>query len=123
MKRVRELFKNLLLVAMSLLVTVGVVEIYVRATWHSQWFIPKAAVRAPGIFSARMKPDNEVDIPLMDGGTFHVKTNARGFRGPLVSEISGKPLKVISVGDSYMFAWGMALDDHGMTRFMKGYRA
>jgi hypothetical protein len=123
MSRARDLGKRLILLAASFAFSFLVLEIYVRATWTSQWHIPKDAVRSPGIFSARMKPDNEADIPLMDGGTFHVKTNARGFRGPLVSDMAGKPLKVISLGDSYMFAWGLALDDHCMTRFMKGYRA
>jgi GDSL-like Lipase/Acylhydrolase family len=119
----RELGKKLLVLGASLAFSFLVLEIYVRATWQSQWHIPREAVRAPGIFSARMKPDVEVDIPLMDGGTFHVKTNARGFRGPLVSAMAGEPLKVLSLGDSYTFGWGLALEDHCMTRFMRGYRA
>jgi hypothetical protein len=118
----RELGKKLLLLACSFAFCFLVLEIYVRATWQSQWHIPKEAVRTPGIFNARMKTDIDVDIPLMDGGTFHVKTNARGFRGPLVSEMAQKPLKVLSLGDSYMFGWGLALEDHCMTRFMGSYR-
>jgi hypothetical protein len=118
----RELGKKLLLLTCSLAFCLLVLEVYVRATWQSQWHIPKEAVRTPGIFSARMKTDIEADIPLMDGGTFHVKTNARGFRGPLVSSIVGKPLKIISLGDSYTFGWGISLKDHSMTRFMDGYR-
>jgi hypothetical protein len=118
----RELGKKLLLLAASFAFCFVVLEIYVRATWQSQWHIPKEAVRTPGIFSARMKTDIEVDIPLMDGGTFHVKTNARGFRGPLVSAMAGKPLKVLSLGDSYMFGWGLSIEDHCMTRFMRAYR-
>src|SRR5262249_22629237 len=55
-------------------------------------------------------------------GSFHVKTNARGFRGPLVSEMAGKRVKVVSLGDSYMFGWGLAIEDHCMTRFMGAYR-
>jgi hypothetical protein len=118
----RELSKKLLLLASSFAFCLLILEIYVRATWQSQWHIPKEAVRTPGIFSARMKTDAEVDIPLMDGGSFHVKTNARGFRGPLVSSIAGKPLRIVSVGDSYTFGWGMDLRDHAMTRFTESYR-
>jgi hypothetical protein len=118
----RELGKKLLLLASSLAFCLLVLEIYVRATWQSHLHIPKEAVRPPGIFSTRMKTDVEVDIPLMDGGSFHVKTNARGFRGPLVGSIAPKPLRVVSVGDSYTFGWGTALEDHAMTRFMEGYR-
>ncbi len=121
-RRWRELGKKLLLLGASLAFCFLALEIYVRATWESQWHIPKEAVRTPGIFSARMRPDIEVDIPLMDGGAFHVKTNARGFRGPLVSEMTDKPLKILSLGDSYMFGWGLALEDHCMTRFMGAYR-
>jgi hypothetical protein len=123
MSKARELGKKLLLLAASFAFSFLVLEIYVRATWESQWHIPKEAVRTPGIFNARMKTDVEVDIPLMDGGTFHVKTNARGFRGPLVSTLDDRPLKVLSLGDSFMFAWGLALEDHCMTRFMGAYRA
>jgi hypothetical protein len=120
-KWAKELGKKLLLLASSFAFCCLVLEIYVRATWQPEWHIPREAVRTPGIFSARMKTDVEVDIPLLDGGSFHVKTNARGFRGPLVREIADKPLKVISLGDSYTFAWGLALDDHCMTRFMGSY--
>src|ERR1700722_2982036 len=92
----RELGKKLLLLTASFLFSFGALETYVRATWQSQWHIPRTAVRTPGIFNARMKTDIDVDIPLMDGGTFHVHTNARGFRGPLVSDMVGKPLRVLS---------------------------
>jgi hypothetical protein len=121
--RWRDAGKKLLLFASSFAVCFLVLEIYVRTTWQPGWHIPKEAVRAPGIFSTRMKADVEVDIPLVDGGSFHVKTNARGFRGPLVSEIADRPLRVVSLGDSYTFGWGLALEDHGMARFVATYRA
>jgi hypothetical protein len=118
----RELVKKLIALTLSLLFSFLVLEAYVRLTFQSQWHIPRSAVRTPGIFNARMKPDNEADIPILDGGTFHVKTNARGFRGPLVSTLEGKPLKVLSLGDSFMFGWGLALEDQAMWRFMDAYR-
>lgn len=120
--RARELGKKLGALAVSLLVSFLALEAYVRLTFQSQWHIPRSAVRTPGIFSARMKPDHESDIPILDGGTFHVKTNARGFRGPLVSALEGKPLKILSLGDSFMFGWGLALEDQAMARFMDAYR-
>jgi hypothetical protein len=115
--------QRLALVGISLLFSFLVVEGYVRATWRSQWEIPKDAVRAPGIFSFRMKPDHESDISTMDGTIFHVVTNARGFRGPLVSAIARDPLKVIFLGDSFTFGWGVALEEHGLWRFMDRYRS
>ena len=59
----------------------------------------------------------------MDGPLFHVKTNARGFRGPLVSAIASKPLKVIFLGDSFTFGWGVALEEQGLWRFMDSYHS
>jgi hypothetical protein len=119
----REFGYRVLLVAVSLLIAFLLLEVYVRATWQPRWFVPRAAMRAPGIFTARMKPDGEFDIPLTDGGSFHVVTNARGFRGPLVSSMAKSPLKVLSLGDSYMFGWGLKLEEQCMSRFVAGYRA
>jgi len=31
-------------------------------------------------------------------------------------------VEIVSVGDSYTFGWGLALEDHAMTRFMESYR-
>jgi hypothetical protein len=118
----RDLARKLAALAVSLLFCFLVLEGYVRLTYKSQWHIPKAAVREPGIFNARMKPSNEVDIELLDGGTFHVKTNERGFRGPLVSTIAGKPLKILSLGDSFTFGWGLPVEDHCMWKLMDGYQ-
>ncbi|MFT3774338.1 MAG: SGNH/GDSL hydrolase family protein [Minicystis sp.] len=120
--KLRETGKKIIALGVSILFSFLVLETYVRLTYTSQWHIPKSAVREPGIFNARMKPNNEVDIALLDGGTFHVKTNERGFRGPLVSTIEGKPLRVISLGDSFTFGWGVPLEDHCMYKLMDEYK-
>lgn len=106
----RDLTKKLAALGISLLLSFLLLEAYVRLTYTAQWNIPRSAVREPGIFSARMRPDHDADITLLDGATFHVRTNARGFRGPLVSSIANKPLRVISLGDSFTFGWGIPLD-------------
>lgn len=121
--RWRETLKKVIALGISLLFSFLVLEVYVRATFKSQWHIPKSAVREPGIYSARMKPNNESDIEILDGIKFHVKTNERGFRGPLVSTIEKKPLKIISLGDSFTFGWGIAIEDHAMWKFTDAYRA
>ncbi|APR84473.1 Hypothetical protein A7982_09822 [Minicystis rosea] len=119
--KLRDLARKLAALSLSILFSFLVLEAYVRLTYTSQWHIPKSAVREPGIFNARMKPNHESDIPLLDGGTFHVKTNAHGFRGPLVGTIESKTLRVISLGDSFTFGWGIALEDQAMSKMMARY--
>jgi hypothetical protein len=117
------LWKKLLALAVSLAVCALALEIYVRATWQGQWLIPRSFFAAPGVFSARLKPNAELDVEVVDGFSYHVSTNARGFRGPLVSSLADEPLRVVSVGDSLTFGWGMALEDHAMARFTRAYAA
>jgi hypothetical protein len=114
-------WKRLASLAVSLAVCLLILEVYARLTFQGQWPMPRSAVRAPGIFSAMMQPNIEVDLTLADGVGYHVSTNARGFRGPLVSSIADRPLRVVSVGDSLTFAWGLPLEEHAMARFTASY--
>jgi hypothetical protein len=120
--RWRELGKKLLALGFSLGLSFLILEVYARATWTSPLHIPKEAVRTPGIFSFRLKTDNDTYFERADGGKFHMVTNARGFRGPLVSSMAGKPLKVLSLGDSFTLAWGVEIEEHCMWRFIDAYR-
>lgn len=118
----RETLKKLIALGISLLFSFLVLETYVRLTYQAQWHIPKSAVREPGIYSARMKPSHESEIEILDGVKFHVKTNERGFRGPLVTTMANQPFRVLSLGDSFTFGWGIAIEDHSMWKLMEGYR-
>jgi hypothetical protein len=120
--RWRELGKKLLALGISVAISFLILEVYARITWVSPLHIPKEAVRSPGIFSFRLKVDNDTYFERADGGKFHMVTNARGFRGPLVSSMAGKSLKVLSLGDSFTLAWGVELEEHCMWRFVEGYR-
>jgi hypothetical protein len=62
------------------------------------------------------------DLECADGGKFHVHTNERGFRGPLVSAMADKPLRLLSLGDSFTMGWGIEIEQHGVTRFVDAYR-
>ncbi len=115
--------QRLALMAFSLLVSFGALECYARLTFENQWQIPREVVQPPGVYSLRMKADAESDLRTMDGTTFHVRTNPDGFRGPTVASLRQKPLRVISLGDSYMFGWGVELQDQAMARAVSRYAA
>jgi hypothetical protein len=120
--RFREVGKKVLALGISLGISFLILEVYARATWSSPLHIPREAVRTPGIFSFRLKVDNDTWFDRADGGKFHMITNARGFRGPLVSSMADKPLKVLSLGDSFTLGWGVDLEQHSMARFVTDYR-
>ena len=99
--------------AASILVSLLAFEIYVRATWQGQWQIPKDAVRSPGIFSLRMKPDHESDLTTMDGHRFHVKTRRPGIPRPIGANACGEPRDHF-LGDSFTFGWEVELNEQGL---------
>jgi hypothetical protein len=113
--------KNLALVVTSVAFAVLILELFVRLTYRAQWYIPVSAIQPSGIFSYRMKDNASLTVRVLDGASAETTMNARGFRGPLVSDIAGKPLRVISIGDSFTFAWGLDLSDHCVSRFVADY--
>jgi hypothetical protein len=122
-KRLRRLGKKLALLAASVLVALVVLEIFVRLTWTDARWVTDDARVAPGVFSARMKANTAFDFPFSDGGSYHVETNARGFPGPTVDSIASKPLKLVSIGDSFTFGWGLSLEQLCTSKFVTRYRA
>lgn len=54
----------------------------------------------------RFKPHQIVDEPLGSGATFHLSTNAAGFRGPELPEVPPEPV-VLCVGDSVTAGYGV----------------
>lgn len=118
----RGLRRKLALFAASLAFALLTLEVFVRIFGAAATGFPRSALAAPGVFTCRMKPDGEFDVPLLDGGGFHVKTNARGFRGATAASISARPLRILSLGDSFTLGWGVDLEEHAMARFVAEYR-
>lgn len=114
--------RKLVLFAASLAFSLLALEIFVRIFGAAPAGFPRSALGAPGVFTCRMKPDAEFDVPLSDGGGFRVKTNARGFRGATAASIAERPLRMLSLGDSFTLGWGVGLEAHAMARFVAGYR-
>jgi hypothetical protein len=120
--RARRWGRKLALLAASLTVCLLALEVFVRIAWTDLRYVPRGALAPSGVYSARMKPDAEFDFEIADGDRFHVTTNARGFRGPTPGSIADRALRIVSIGDSFTFGWGLALEQHCMARFVEDHR-
>ena len=118
----RERLMKLIALGVSFVLCFLALEVVARVTWHSPLHVPREAVRTPGIFSYRLKVNHDADLERADGGTFHVHTNERGFRGPLVSAMADEPLRILSLGDSFTFGWGVDFEQQCVARFVEAYR-
>jgi hypothetical protein len=116
-----RLFGNLALLATSLLLMFAACEAAVRIHGVRQWYIPRDSQQVGGIFTFRFKPDIELLMDVSDVGKVRVVTNSDGFRGPTLKEISGKPLRIVSIGDSLMFGWGLEIEQHAMALVTDAY--
>jgi hypothetical protein len=118
-----RLWPKLVLLAAVLMMCFAALEVYVRLTSSDRaWNVPREVLTPAGPFTARLKPNlDRVPMTLADGPTYYISTNGHGFRGPEVASIADKPLKVVSLGDSFTFAWGMEVDEHAMARFVRWY--
>ncbi len=112
---------KLLLVLFTLAICGVVLEIGVRLLWSGQWTMPRESMRDASVFRYQFKPNLDTRIPIADLGTFSVKTNTRGFRGSTVAEIADKDLRVVSIGDSFAFGWGIEAEAHGVTRTINDF--
>jgi hypothetical protein len=117
-----EGLKNLGLLAASILFSLFILEALVRATdQRPGWPLPKGTYVPAGIFSYRLKADNTFTLHVVDGPEVEITTNAHGFRGPLVSTLAGKTVRIVSIGDSFTFGWGLDLKDHWPSLFFGNY--
>lgn len=118
----RRVLVRCLSVVASFIACFLVLEVAIRITWTTPWRIPRSAREPHSTFQFRLKPNHSFRIPIADAGEFAVTTNGRGFRGPTVSDIQGNDLRVVSIGDSFTFGWGLPLDCHCMAQWCDSYR-
>jgi hypothetical protein len=116
-----EWLKKLLASLVSILFSLLVLEAYVRFDSRGKWVLPRETLAPAGLFCCRLKGNITVTVHVVDGASAETTLNERGFRGPSVSSIAERPLRVISLGDSLTFGWGIDLDKHAMSRFAAEY--
>ena len=128
----------LALAAVSTLVGLGLLEAGFRA--RARFVSPKALETAPlgdpppGARArlghiVRLSPDPRIVYELAPGldVTFlgvPLRTNAFGFRGPAVPPARTRPaVRIVGLGDSVMFGWGVREEDTYLARLAEGLRA
>ncbi|MEO2033675.1 MAG: SGNH/GDSL hydrolase family protein [Planctomycetaceae bacterium] len=121
-RRIRTSSMKLLLACVSLTFSLLVVEIAVRLTWSTPWRIPREAFAESDVFRFRLKPEFSCDVPIVDADSFRIVTNERGFRGPTVASIQECDLRIVSIGDSFTFGWGLPRTEHCMERWLDDFR-
>jgi len=121
--RIRKYLTKFLLAFVSLTASLLILEIGVRLTWSTPWRIPRDAFAESDVFRFRLKPDVSCDVPIADADSFHIVTNERGFRGPTVDSIQDCDLRIVSIGDSFTFGWGLSTTEHCMEQWLSSFRA
>jgi hypothetical protein len=127
--RGRTLLPRIILIGVSSLLAIAVAEVGLRYHYRVPDVTPEDLKRQlaeseqrtriaeqpfnlMGLVKASAYPDIVYDLKPNLSGTFrgqHVRTNAFGMRGPDVTQ--AKPagtLRIIGIGDSEMFGWGVA---------------
>ena len=106
MRRLRTLLRGLLLAFVSVTLTALAVEIGLRL------FAPQALLHDPDAFI----PDEQLGARLTPGFTDRVVTtefsstwviNEKGYRGPLADKPRTAPVRVVALGDSFTFGYGV----------------
>jgi hypothetical protein len=117
-----ERLKDLALLATSMIFALLILEALVRATGQQRdWALPMTTFQSGGILGYRLRADTTFTLHVVDGPEVEVTTNARGFRGPVVSTLAERTVRVVSIGDSFTFGWGLDLKDLGPSRFFADY--
>ena len=118
---------RLLAAAASIVIFVGVVEAVLRLTgvdpfFQNRFFILNRALDYPEIFKKdhdvfwRLRPNRTVTSKFFIGRTYHI--NEQGLHGPDVEPKGGRR-RIITMGNSCTFGWGVAYEDSYPRRLEK----
>lgn len=128
-RRLRSCLVNLCLVLASILVPLLIVEGVLRLGPPPP--TDRIPPRQPGSV-LRCGPDSLLGwtLPASASGTFQcneyriqLRTNSWGLRGPEVNSADPTPLRILVLGDSYAFGWGVSNEDAFPRRLERLLRA
>jgi lysophospholipase L1-like esterase len=109
--RMKRFAQKLALLFSTLLLSAAVIEICVRLFYKPMEFTidAKHYQLEPWPFAFRFLPDQTVfiRIPELEGGGMTVQLNRHGFRGPDIDDVAKRQVRVVSIGDSFTFGWGL----------------
>lgn len=123
--RARLRLVKLALLATTLFVCLGLLELGVRLFWVSPVHSvdDRAHQGDPWPCVWRFKPRYRVHIPVADTAGEDVPLNDRGFRGPDPATLGAHRVRVASIGDSFTFGWGVHFEDQCFVAFVNDYAA
>jgi len=124
--RGKRFAQKVTLLLVSLLLTAFIVEVCVRVFYRPAEFAidPRYCDLSPGPFRLRFTPSQTIviHVPGMENDSMAVALNRHGFRGPDIDEVAKCQVRVVSIGDSFTFGWGLAdLSDQCVAGFVDDY--
>ncbi|MFO0973299.1 MAG: SGNH/GDSL hydrolase family protein [Phycisphaerae bacterium] len=111
-------------IGLSLMGCLVLLELYFRIFWTQPVFRidPRHYQPEPWPFAFRFKPGQRVHIPFPEIHDMDVDVNGDGFRGPDLAQLATRRLRVVSIGDSFTFGWGLPnFEDQCVVGFVSDY--
>lgn len=110
--QIRRLVPKVVLLVLALTVSVIMIEIVVRLT------LPQLYRTGPrGLFALdpprryRLAPGLHGTIEVVGEFSFNMSTNSLGMRGPEVGDKTPETLRILALGDSFTFGFGVELEE------------
>ena len=125
-KKLKLLALKLAALAGALLVCFLALEASLRLFWRPATFrIDHRRYRPePWPYSFRFTPDQTITVPIpeVEGGELKIELNHHGFRGPDIDDVARQRVRIVSIGDSFTFGWGLKdFTDQCVVGFVDAY--